>query len=109
MWKLVAYVCVQVHRRESANTYMKDCVGTVESSKASSLHHEKEEERVACKWNHDANCRMYFHVVSLQVAFALGVGLSQAFDGDVPSLRRPESLAFAAPAASFLFAGFFVC
>jgi len=52
---------------------------------------------------------MYFHVVSLQVAFALGVGLSQAFDGDVPSLRRPESLAFAAPAASFLFAGFFVC
>jgi len=47
-------------------------------------------------------------VVSLQVAFALGVGLSQAFDGDVPSLRRPESLAFAAPAASFI-AGFFMC
>mmetsp|Transcript_27320 Transcript_27320/g.22968 ORF Transcript_27320/g.22968 Transcript_27320/m.22968 type:complete len:315 (-) Transcript_27320:107-1051(-) len=40
--------------------------------------------------------------VKKMVAFALGVGLSQAFDGDVPSLRRPESLAFAAPAASFI-------
>jgi len=41
------------------------------------------------------------------VAFAAGVSLSQAFDGATPqlSLRGPDSLAFAAPAASSLFAG----
>ena len=43
----------------------------------------------------------------MQAVFALGVGLAQAFDGATPSLslRRPETLAFAGPAAASLFAG----
>ena len=42
-----------------------------------------------------------------QAAFAVSVGLAQAFDGASPrlSLRRPESVAFATSSASTLFSG----
>lgn len=45
--------------------------------------------------------------ICVQAVFALGMGLTQAFDGTMsgPSLRRAETPAFAAPAASTLFSG----
>ena len=57
------------------------------------------------------HARTHARTLARQVAFAAGVSLSQAFDGATPqlSLRGPDSLAFAAPAASSLFAGAGFC